>query len=69
MVFKKQAVHFPEPALRPGELSRFASRLGQGVQLAKGEISKDKAQTVSELVLYCFYDRVGVAAVWTMCQN
>src|ERR1700682_4512749 len=58
LVFEDQVMHVPELVMVGGKLSRFGGSLCVWMYFSQREVSKDKPQLFSELLLKRFDDRV-----------
>src|SRR5260370_41302766 len=65
LVLEDQVMHVPELAMLGGKLSRFGGGLCVWMYFSQREVSKDKPQLFSELLLKRFDDRVCMSAVRT----
>jgi len=63
LVFEDQVMHVPELAKCCGKLGRFGGGLGVWMYFSQREVSKDKPQLFSKLLLKRFDDRVCVSTV------
>src|SRR5260370_2247008 len=66
LVLEDQVMHVPELAMLGGKLSRFGGGLCVWMYFSPREVSKDKPQLFSELLLRRFDDRVCMSAVRTL---
>src|SRR5260370_41823260 len=65
LVLEDQVMHVPELAMVGGKLSRFGGGLCVWMYFSQREVSKDKPQLFSTLLLERFDDRVCMSAVRT----
>src|SRR6202795_5307745 len=63
LVLEDQVMHVPELAMCRGKLRGFGGGLGVWMYFSQREVSKDKPQLFSQLLLKLFDDRVCVSTV------
>src|SRR5712671_2086656 len=63
LMFKEGIMHLPELILCPCCFSRLGRLLGVLMYLRQREVTKDKAQPISELPLELLHDGIGLTAI------
>src|SRR5688572_21057858 len=65
LVFKEQAMHFPEFSVSCSKLRGLCRSFGMGVSMGQREVAECKAKIFPEMFLNVFNDGIGLSAVHT----